>query len=340
MQIKSGGSRRPRLKLAYVLLLSLVFVVVAPIHSAVYATTMTKTSVVETNMNTSGASGLFVNFKTGAADSASTLTITFPVSGFTLTAQTPSTTTCAAYFGGGATALPSSSTLGSSVASNVYTITNVSTSLVSGTDYCFALPATAVTNPSGAGNYNTIIADGTDTQTQGIDIIANDQIAVSAQISQFFTLSFGSNTDSITNIAPSNYATSGGVTLTVSTNAASGWGLWAKDANGGLHSTTASKTINSVGSATNFNGATIGTEAYGVNVTAVTGTAAATTNYNGTTNAYAGGPISSTVWNEVASASATGSGTAKVGELLDVAPTTPNATDYADTVTIVGDGSF
>jgi len=312
------------------------------LNSQAFATTMTQTSIVETSMNTSATSSFYVNFKAGASDAAGTVTITFPA-GFTIGtsgSQTVSTATCVAFFGGSTLVLPTSGTLGASSSGQVISITSVG-ALTSGSDYCAQLTYTsAVTNPSGAGNYNTIIADGTDTQTQGIDIIANDQIAVSAQISQFFTLSFGSNTDSITNIAPSNYATSGGVTLTVSTNAASGWGLWAKDANGGLHSTTASKTINSVGSATNFNGATIGTEAYGVNVTAVTGTAAATTNYNGTTNAYAGGPISSTVWNEVASASATGSGTAKVGELLDVAPTTPNATDYADTVTIVGDGSF
>jgi hypothetical protein len=317
----------------------------ALLSASAAATTMTTTSVVETSMNTSAASQLFVNFKAGASDAAGTVTITFPA-GFTIGAsgsQTVTTANCVAFFGGSTTVLPTSGTLGASSSGQVISITSVA-ALTSGTDYCAQLSyASAVTNPSTAGNYNTIIADNTDTQTQGIDVIAagtGDQIAVTAQISQFFTLTFGANADTITNISPSNYAPSGGVVLTVSTNATSGWGLWAEDTNQGLHSTNASHTIPAVTTATNFNGGVEGTEAYGITVSAVSGTGAAEANYNGTTNAYAGGPISSTVWKEFADGTATGTGTADLKELLDVSPTTPNATDYADTVTVVGDGSF
>jgi hypothetical protein len=308
---------------------------------------MTHTSVVETNMQASGTSQVYVDFTAGAADAAGTLSVAFPA-GFTVGAsgsQTASTATCVAFFGGSTLVLPGSS---ASASSSGTTLSDAySSALTSGSNYCVEFTyASAVTNNSSAGNYNTTITAGTDTQTQGIDILSGttNQIAVSASIAQFFTMSLGNNTDTITGASPATYAVSSGVTVSLSTNAASGWGLWAADGtHSGLYSTSTTHNIPAITGTLNFSTPTTseGTEKYGINVTAVTGTGvAATTNYNGVTNNYNGGGVSNTTYNEIASTTSSGAGTAKVGEVLDVASSTPNATDYADTIRLVGDGSF
>jgi hypothetical protein len=90
------------------------------------------------------------------------------------------------------------------------------------------------------------------------------------------------------------------------------------------------------GSNVTMNGGTIGTERYALGVT----TANATTNYadaGGTT----GSGMSNTTWNEIAKSASAGSNvTVTAKELADISTSTPNASDYADTITIIGDGSF
>jgi len=114
--------------------------------------------------------------------------------------------------------------------------------------------------------------------------------------------------------------------------------MWALDSQAGLHSASQSKTINSVATGSNsaMNGGSIGTEKYALGVT----TANATANYadaGGTT----GSGLSTSTYNEIASGNAAVSGaTVNVKELADISATTPAATDYTDTVTLVGAGSF
>jgi hypothetical protein len=302
----------------------------------VFASTMSGASVLESNMNASGTSSIYVNFKAGAADSASTLTLT--LNGFTVNAtQTISTATCVALFGGSANVLPTTGTLSASGSSPVVTVSSVGT-LASGTDYCFQLTsASAVTNPT-AGTYNNIvIADGTDTTTVGVDVISNDQISVSATVSPTFTLTFGGNSDSLGALSSTSVKASTGVTLTVLTNAANGWGLWAEDANTGLHSTAANKTIASVSTGANYNFATnTNAEHYGIGVT----TSNATTNY-ADSGGSTGSGVTSSAYNEIATAGApTAGATVTVKEIADISAITPAAVDYGDTLTIIGAGSF
>ena len=322
----------------------------ALLNSTASATAMTTTSVVETNMNSSAASNLYINFKAGAADSASTFTIVFS-SGYTLASSgltVVSSAACTGFFGGGST-VAGTLTAAGNTGTQTITISGITGSLTSGTEYCFYISGSPVTNnPSTAGNYTSTLADGGDTQVQGVDIIAagtGDQIVVTAAVTQFFTLTFGANVDSMSGATPSTYASSGGVTLTVNTNAVSGWGLWAEDAGHGgtaeLYSTTTTAAIPSVatGALASFQ-TDEGSPDYGMTVSNVTGTAAAETNYNGTSTAYNGSGLSTTAYTEFADATATGTGTAKVKELMDVSSTTTNASDYQDTITIVGDGRF
>jgi hypothetical protein len=299
-----------------------------------FASTMTQAQVLESNMNASGSSPVFVDFKAGASDSATTLTVNF--NGFTVNAtQAISTGTCTSVFAS-ATALPTTGTLTAAGASTTVTVSSVGP-LTSGTQYCFQLTsATALTNPV-AGNYgNIVITDGTDTTTVGVDVISNDQISVTASVPPSFTLVFGGNSSSLGALSNTALTVSGAVSLTVSTNAANGWGLWAQDQWAGLKSTAAGKTIASVATGSNHSMATTNTEAYALGVT----TANATTNY-ADAGGNTGGGLSATAYNEIASAAIPGSSVGvTVKELADISGTTPAAVDYGDTITIVGAGSF
>jgi len=346
-------SRFSRIAVTAVLLAPTIGIVF--LGSPASASTMTQTSVVETNMVTgaSANSNLFIEFKAGAADaSTAPITVTFP-SGFTLATSTITTnnTTCAAFFGNSPTPLGLASTTVTESGSGPSTLTtaNPSSALTSGTLYCtyISAPSGVITTNAAAGTYTVSIAAntaGSDTQSQGIDVLASgaNQIAVTATIAQSFTLTLGGNADTINNPSASNYASSTGVNLTASTNAASGWGLWVEDTQNGLFN--AGHTIAAGGNVTtafDFHNTTngIGHENYGVTIGTVTGNAAAATNYVGTTNLYNGGPISSTTWNEVATGSSAASGTAKLQELLDIAPST-NQAAYTDTINVIGAGSF
>jgi hypothetical protein len=314
----------------------LVFASFVGVSPKVFASAMSNASVLETNMNASGTSSVYVVFKAGAADAAGTVTVNF--NGFTVNAtQTVSTASCVAVFGGSTVVLPTTGTLSAAGATTTVTVSAVN-ALTSGTSYCFQLTsASAVTNPT-AGNYNNVvITDGTDTTTVGVDVISNDQISVTATVPPSFTLTFGGNSDSLGALSSSTDTSSTGVSLTVATNAANGWGLWAEDANAGLHSTAANKTIATVPTTANYNFATNhNAENYGMGVT----TGNATTIY-ADAGGHTGAGLSTSAYNEIATAGApTSSATVTVKELANISGTTPAAVDYGDTITIVGAGSF
>jgi hypothetical protein len=79
----------------------------------------------------------------------------------------------------------------------------------------------------------------------------------------------------------------------------------------------------------------VGTEAYALGVSANN-----TANYAyGSSNA--GGGLSNTAFNEIATSNTTASNVTFVThELADISGTTPPATDYTDTITLIGAGSF
>lgn len=326
--IKSGALLRKTNIFASIALLLTAGVITA--MPKAFASTMTKASVLETNMNAAGAGAFYVDFKAGAADSAGSLTILFNNAGFSVAASQTATTACTTQFPS-ATGLPG--TLTSSGSGQ--TVTVAAGALTSGTEYCAALTsATAVTNPA-AGTYTATITDGTDTTNVGLDVISNDQINVDATVPPSFTLAFGGNTDHLGSLASGTIAHSSGLDLTVQTNAANGWGLWAEDTNAGLKSVAANKTINTVATG-GIRTLSAGTEGYGLGVTSGNGT----TNYTSNGTSTAGG-LSTSAFNEIATAGApTASTTVHVVELAAISGITPAAPDYSDTITIIGAGSF
>jgi hypothetical protein len=159
-------------------------------------------------------------------------------------------------------------------AGSVITTSGV-TATTSGTTYCVDFTtATAVTTPTAGheGEYHPTVTQGTDSTTVAVRIISNDQVVVTATVPPSFNFAFNNNTtDAFGNLTTAGTSTTG-KTITLNTNATSGWIVWAKSLNGAskgsLSSATASKLITSgsaLGSASH--GFSAGTEDYGLAVT-------------------------------------------------------------------------
>jgi hypothetical protein len=316
--------------------LALVLVVVianlAFVGEASATTFLTKSSIVQSTMLASTGTSFALSFKTSASGGGTALSIVF--SGGTVASTQTVTNGCAGYgslAGANVPGTPAATGSGSTV-----TFTGVTT-LAASTQYCVTLTsATALTNPA-AGTFTATVTAGNDTTTVGLDAISNSSYTVSATVAPTFTMSLPSTTDALGTLSSSTFSASTGVSATVSTNAVNGWFLWAKDSNAGLTSASAATTIPSVSTGSNANMVTNqGTPAYALGVTSGN----ATTNY-ADAGGSTGGGLSTSTYNEIATAGAATSSTAvNIKELADISGTTPPGSDYTDTITVVGAGSF
>jgi hypothetical protein len=306
-------------------------------------------------MKATTATSIRVVFRVPAGNSATeaSLMISFPDS-FTVatSGQTSATAACATETG--ATALPGTlSVTGSNTGGSKNITVGGVTNLSASTTYCVDLTKTdAVTNGS-AGQYNLTVAtrDGAvatiDSTSAAVRVISDDQVVVSATVPSTFNFVLDANTTSFTtSLDSASVVSTTGRTVTITTNAASGWITWVSDSNQGLTSAAASKTIATTGA---VNGATstlsAGTEGYVLDVDLTTdaaggGTVSIDAEYNGGANA--GGTLSAT-----AQPAATSTGTAGgSGDVITfvgkaaIAGDTPAASDYTDTWTIIGAGSY
>lgn len=253
-----------------------------------------------------------------------------------------------------ATALPG--TLVANNSGTTITITGV-TDLTVGTLYGFDITA-GVTNPGSTGTTDITVSTLTagdaeiDSSIITTEIISNDQIVVNASVGATFTFALSANSASLGALSDSSVAASSPITATVTTNAASGWYLWAKDTNnngsgkGSLHSAanghniagtdapgTASRTMSS------------GSEDFGMGATvthgAGTGTPAVTSAYDGASSKV--GTLDPTGYRPVSYSNGTSTGSGDVTSLVfraAISNSTPPATDYSDTITVVAAGSF
>ena len=283
-----------------------------------------------------GATTVAVNFN--GADTTTWTGSTGAVNG----TQTTATTNCATETG--FTALPG--TLSASGTGSTVNITGV-TALSATTTYCVDLTsASAVTNPT-AGEYHPTVTVGSDSTTVGLRVITDDQVVVSAVVSPSFNFVLDSNLTSFTaNLDSGAIRSTTGRTVTITTNATTGWITWVKDSNQGLTSSVASKTIATSGT---VNGSpttlSTGVEGYVLDVDLTSdaaggGTVSLAGEYNGGANA--GGTLSSTfqpVASSTGTAGAAGDVLTFVGKAA-IAGDTPPAADYTDTWTIIGAGSF
>ncbi len=274
--------------------------------------------------------------------------ITFPT-GYTLGSAatfTVSTTNLAWPTGG--TAWPSIATA-TDVTGQVATFP--SGDLTVGTVYCFNWTnSAAVTIKSSAtsSNTGTIV-----TRTSGpatIDSagystasLTNDQIAVSATVPATFSFALSGSADALGTLGTGSVTTSPTPrTATLSTNASNGWMVWAKDLNTGLTSPTAASTIASTTPGTNST-LVAGTPGYNLGVTSSqvggSGTITVAAPFVGAVAGQGGGLDTSL------RSLATSNGTADTAVLtlknnVAISNTTIAATDYADTITVIGAGLF
>jgi len=220
----------------------------------------------------------------------------------------------------------------------------------SGTTYCFDLTsATAVTTPA-AGEYHPTITIGTDSTTVAVRTIAEDSVVVTASVPPTFNFAFNNTTtDAFGNLTTAGSSTTG-KTITLTTNAASGWIVWAKSLNGttqgSLQSVAAGNykitSASALGSVSHALGSSV--EDYGLAVTVNTdavggGIPAIDAAYDGTTNKL--GVLDSQNFRPIATSGGTANGDIiNVLERASIKGDTPAANDYTDTISFIGAGNF
>ena len=321
----------------------------------VFAASLTNTYVRLDRMKASTATTVRLVFTVPAGNSATedNLKITVP-DGFTVatSGQTVATASCATQTG--ATALPGTLTGGGNNTNGQkgLTVTGV-TNLTASTAYCVDFTKTdALTNPT-AGQYTFTVETFTsgpaliDSTSVAARVVSDDQVVVSATVPASFNFVLDANTTSFTaNLDSAAVRQTTGRTVTVTTNATNGWIAWAKDANTGLTSAAAAKTI---ASTTPGTGATLsaGTEGYVVSAEVTSdaaggGTVSIPAAYQGTGGNNNGSGLDTT-YRIIASSTGTAGGAGDVVTVRGKAAidgATPAATDYTDTWTIIGAGTF
>lgn len=341
--IKSG-----RISVALGLLVALALPVLLASHAQAAALTqvMVRFDRVGASQVTSG-----LVCARSATTGQTSVTAVFPA-GFTVSATTGDWATSTATTTGwptSAVAWPSIGATATSANAGTRTVTWSSGSLpLTSTTYCFNWTLTAALTTGVAGSYTGTVATNVDSATTFTSsIIADDQIAVSATVPQAFTFTLSGNTDALGTLSTASVATSPTPrTVTVNTNAKNGWQVWARDANTGLTSPTASKTIASGQGAspvaTNFTMAS-GSEGYntGITQTQVGGSGVLTVAapFVGTA-AGQGGGLDTTLRTLVTSTGTADTAVLTIKNNAAIGGTTPAATDYADTITVVGAGLF
>lgn len=231
------------------------------------------------------------------------------------------------------------------------TVTFPSGDLTVGTLYCFNwASATAVQVKSGATSNNTGSVTTRTSTPANIDTgnystvsLSGDQISVTASVPQSFTFTLTGTTDALGNLSTSSVVSSASPsTITINTNAG-GWMAWAQDAFSGLRSVSAGNhTIPSRTPGTNTT-LSVGTEFHNLGVTSSqvggSGTVSVDTAFVGGSTGRGGGLDTSL------RTLATSNGTADTAVLtltnnVAISSLTNAATDYTDTITVVGAASF
>ncbi len=243
--------------------------------------------------------------------------------------------------------------LGINTATNVtgQVVTFPSTDLVVGSLYCFnwintaavQVKAGATSSNSGTLTTRDVGLATIDTASYSSASITDDQIAVSATVPQSFSFALSANTDPLGTLATGSVITSPTPrTVTVNTNAKNGWFVWAKDANTGLTSASSSYTVASTTPGSN---ATLvsGTEGYNLGVTTSqtsgTGTLAPVAGFLGGSLGKGGG-LDTTLRSVASSNGSANNAVVTLNNNAAIQASTPAATDYADTITVVGAGLF
>lgn len=272
----------------------------------------------------------------------SSITVSFPA-GYTVSTTTGdwATSTTNLAWPAGASAWPS---IGATASSAVgQDVTWSSGALVAATLYCFNWTNSAALTTASAGTYTGTIATNVDSATTfATATIADDQIVVTASVAPSFTFALSANSDNLGALTTGAVASSPTPrTATVNTNAKNGWYVWARDTNTGLTSASAAKTIASTTPGTNST-LSAGTEGYNTGVTQSqtggSGTITVATAFVG--GASTGGGLDSTLRTLASSNGTANNAVLTLTNNAAISSITPAASDYTDTITVVGAGLF
>ncbi len=243
--------------------------------------------------------------------------------------------------------------LGIGTATNVtsQTVTFPSTDLVVGTLYCFnwinsaAVTVSSSATPSNSGTVTTRTSGPAtiDSATYNTASVSSDQITVSASVPSSFSFALNNTTDNLGTLTTGSVSSSPTPrTATVNTNAKNGWMVWAKDANTGLLSTTASSTIASTTPGSNST-LSAGTAGYNTGVTQTqtsgTGTITVATPFVGGSTGKGGG-LDTSLRTLASSNGTANNAVLTLTNNAAISATTAAASDYSDTITVVGAGLF
>lgn len=289
------------------------------------------------------------------ADTAGTeadVQVTFPT-GFTVNSTASNWTVTTTNLPSGATAWPS---IGTASAVSGQTVTFPSGDMVVSTLYCFNFSGTSTLTTGTAGDDKTGTVT---TRTSGpatidssgyaLSIVSDDQIVVTATVPATFSFALSGNTDTFTSNLSTTTTSTNGRTVTIATNAASGWVAWVKSANAALSSVSTGASIATAGSVDNSPTDLASTTGYvlDVNITTDSGTGTGTVSqasnygaeYNGT-NTTSGGTLSTSFQPIAASNGTTDGDVLTLIERAKISAVQAAATDYTDTLTVVAAGRF
>ncbi|MFZ2544850.1 MAG: hypothetical protein WAW80_02650 [Candidatus Saccharimonadales bacterium] len=336
-------------------LLAVVFLFSAIITPLVannaFAASLTQTDVRFDRMKISTATTGTVCATPATVGAESTIAVTFPT-GYTLgLAATFTVNTTNLAWPSGGTAWPSIATA-TNVTGQVATFP--SGDLTVGTLYCFNwINSAAVTTKTTATTSNIgTVATNLDSGSYATATIADDQIVVTATAPSIFSFALSANTDALPTLDTATLKTSATPrTATVSTNASNGWMVWAKDSYQGLCSptigtcTVGTPTTQLATSSTGSNRTLVaGTTDYNMGVTTVAPVGGATATIAAPfvgTGAGQGGGLSATALQPLATAAGpSDTAVLTLKNNVAISALVKAATDYTDTITVVGAGLF
>lgn len=332
--------------IAGVLAAMLVFALLSA--SRVSAATLTQTFVRFDRMKISTATTGTVCANAATVGTEASVLVSFPT-GYTVSTTTGNWTvnTTNLAWPSGAAAWPG---IGTASAASGQDVTFPSGDLTVGTLYCFnwtntaalSIKSSATASNTGTVTTRTSLPATIDTASFSTASIADDQIVVTATVPQTFSFALSGNTDALGSLSSSSVVSSPTPrTVTINTNAKNGWYAWAKDSNTGLTSASAAKTIASTTPGSNST-LSSGTEGYNTGVTQTqaggSGTVTVAAPFVG--GVSTGGGLDTSLRTIASSNGTADTAVLTLTNNVSIAATTPSATDYTDTITVIGAGLF
>jgi hypothetical protein len=336
-------------QILFLLLTSSFFLLISP----AYAANLTNAYLRLDRMQASTATGGVVCARMTTNGSEGKIKVTFPT-GFTVNGTASNWTVSNADLPTGSTDWSGSVTSPASGVSGQTVTWTLANGDYTGSLHCFRFASSNTLTTGSAGSDKTGTIQITTAADAEIDVaqyatavLTNDQVVITATVPPTFSFALGTNTQALGTLSSTAVTSGAGVTVTIGTNAPKGWLTWVKSLYTYLNSATASDTIPTIGIVDDTPSAlSTGAEGYILDCdlttdsgTAGTGTVTIDPEYNGT-DVDEGGTLTTT-FNEVATANGpTDSDVVTLIPRVTISALTKAATDYTDTLTVVGAANF